>query len=106
MKKILYNFLFILIIASSCEDVLEKEPLGIISDAVVWNDEVLIDAYLTGVYTRMCVWDKDSWTEANARTWWKMDIDGISDEASDRGFGSWKRGSIKVDSSPLPWCNA
>ncbi|MGQ1947303.1 RagB/SusD family nutrient uptake outer membrane protein [Geofilum sp. OHC36d9] len=103
MKKLIYSFIFILVIASSCENVLDKEPLDIISDAAVWNDEVLIDSYLTGVYTRMCVWDKDSWTEANARTWWHMDIDGISDEASDRGLGSWKRGSIKVNSNPLPW---
>ncbi|MGY5851424.1 RagB/SusD family nutrient uptake outer membrane protein [Salegentibacter sp. F14] len=35
----------------SCEDPLEKAPLGIISDAQVWNDEALADAYLTHLYS-------------------------------------------------------
>ncbi len=55
MKNIAYIFLLMLANAlSSCnKDVLEKEPLNIISDAVVWNDPVLINAYLAQCYSEM-----------------------------------------------------
>ncbi|MDT0678502.1 RagB/SusD family nutrient uptake outer membrane protein [Autumnicola musiva] len=49
------NKLIILFIAIvgfiSCEDPLDKEPLDIISDAQVWNDEDLVDSYLTHLYS-------------------------------------------------------
>lgn len=36
----------------SCEDYLDKEPLGLITDAVVWQDPALIDAYIANLYDR------------------------------------------------------
>jgi len=53
--KSIYNKisgLLLMIMIFSCNDVLEKEPLGLISDAVVWEDEALADAYLNDVYAR------------------------------------------------------
>ena len=35
---------------SCSEDILDKKPLGIISDASVWNDPALIDAYMTQLW--------------------------------------------------------
>jgi len=49
MKKYIL-ILFLLAGFYSCEDVLEKEPLGIISDSQVWSDESLVDAYLAHLY--------------------------------------------------------
>lgn len=54
MKRILeINTILILIIFSSCEKVLDKAPLDIISDEVVWNDPVLTNAYIVQVYSEM-----------------------------------------------------
>ena len=52
MKNFKYFIIiFLLTIAVvSCEDVLDKKPLGLISDADVWNDEALVDAYLNDIY--------------------------------------------------------
>ena len=46
MKRIIIYLPVFLLFLSSCEDVLDKKPLDIISDAVVWSDPVLVDAYL------------------------------------------------------------
>lgn len=54
MKNILYILLMMTYALSSCnKDVLDKKPLDIISDAVVWSDPALIDAYLTQCYGDM-----------------------------------------------------
>ncbi|WP_299667922.1 RagB/SusD family nutrient uptake outer membrane protein [uncultured Polaribacter sp.] len=50
-NKILFSVCILFIGLTSCEDVLDKEPLGIISDAQVWNDENLVDASLTHLYS-------------------------------------------------------
>lgn len=52
IKHILF-FLLVLLLAQSCQKkLLDKEPLDIISDAVVWNDPALTGAYLTNLYGR------------------------------------------------------
>ncbi len=54
MNKIKYILFFILIGLVGCQDYfLDKEPLDIISDAVVWDDPALIDAYLADLYYRV-----------------------------------------------------
>lgn len=50
MKKIIYITLGILFVFTSCDDVLEQEPLGLISDASVWQDENLVDTKLNELY--------------------------------------------------------
>ncbi|WP_108424488.1 RagB/SusD family nutrient uptake outer membrane protein [Flagellimonas amoyensis] len=42
-----------IIFMCSCEDVLEKEPLDLITDATVWKDPVLSDSYLDQCYAEM-----------------------------------------------------
>lgn len=51
MKKIAL-YLSLLFIVSAC-DIMDKSPLDIISEDVVWNDEALINAYIDGVYSEM-----------------------------------------------------
>jgi hypothetical protein len=53
MKKLLYIPVVLALIFSSCENVLDKAPLDIISDDVVWNDPVLVEAYIAQVYGEM-----------------------------------------------------
>lgn len=44
----------LLILFSAC-NVLDKEPLDVIPETIVWNDEKLVDAYLTGAYLNTTV---------------------------------------------------
>lgn len=54
MKKLLYSVLVVCWALPSCnEDVLEKKPLDIITNDVVWDDPALVDAYLANVYNEM-----------------------------------------------------
>lgn len=53
-------FFIINILCSCTESFLDKQPLDIISDAVVWNDEALIDAYLTQCYAEMYFFANES----------------------------------------------
>lgn len=49
--RIKYILIFTLALALiSCDDVLDKEPLDILSDNIVWTDPALIDAYIVQVY--------------------------------------------------------
>ena len=58
MKKIHIILISILCGLSSCTSVLDKEPLDIISDDVLWNDPVLIDNYLLQCYAEMCFFNE------------------------------------------------
>ncbi|MDD4362864.1 MAG: RagB/SusD family nutrient uptake outer membrane protein [Atribacterota bacterium] len=42
--------ILLILVTSSCEDALDKIPLTSYSDAVVWQDESLIDAYIFNTY--------------------------------------------------------
>ena len=73
----------------ACNDtVLDKQPLDIISDADVWKDKALIDAYLTRIYFEMnflanesggALWDGDAFAPVFA-------INEVSDEC----FPQWR----------------
>ena len=53
MNKIKILLLLSVFFFTACEDVLDKEPLDIISDATVWSDPVLMDDYLSQCYAEM-----------------------------------------------------
>ena len=64
MKKIHLLLLSIVLFITSCSDVLDKEPLDIISDAAVWSDPSLIDSYLDQCYAEMVfAWETRQGTE-------------------------------------------
>jgi len=52
MKNIKYIVLTAVLLFSvtGCEDILNKQPLDVVSDAIVWNDATLVDIYLANVY--------------------------------------------------------
>ena len=50
MKKYIYSFLLLSILILGCDKVLDKEPLDLITDQVVWKDPALIDAFLADLY--------------------------------------------------------
>jgi len=90
MKKIIS--LLVLISMGACfscnKDVLNKRPLSIISDADVFTDPALINAYLTQVYAEMTFLGNDCsgiGQEGDA-AWNAFDINDVSDES----FPQWR----------------
>lgn len=55
MKRIINKLLALLVIANllSCSDLLEKEPIGLMTDANMWNDENTAEAFLVTPYREM-----------------------------------------------------
>lgn len=53
MKSIKYILFLFLIFLQSCENILDMAPLDKISDADVWNNEVMVKAYVTDLYSRI-----------------------------------------------------
>ncbi len=102
------RFFFITIIAtllgfSSCSDLLEKEPIDIISDAVVWNDTRLVEAYLDQILSEMLFMFSESPWEGGigSHLWGMHDKICMSDEAR-HAFpwypvhATWGRGLLNV----------
>ena len=113
MKKIVYSVLILTGLLSSCtKDVLDKKPLDIISDAVVWSDPILIDAYLTQCYDEMGFINDIAYKEnpgrmdEGSRSWFALSTQtNISDECL-AGW-EWINGGIsywlRVDNTFGEW---
>lgn len=114
MKKINILLLISVFFFTACEDVLDKEPLDIISDAAVWSDPVLINDYLGQCYAEM----KFSWeTEYNAPLSTFSGVTGFytypfhmvySMQVSDEARRSWgpqafKTNLININGGRLEW---
>jgi hypothetical protein len=107
MKKIVYISFSILLIFSlfSCEEVFDKAPLDIMSDDVVWDDEILVNAYIVNVYSEMSFLFRDL---GNNTTYETNIYSMLSDEARD-GY-SWhkvtqlyKPGLTEETRNPIGW---
>lgn len=115
MKKITYIFLscLLLVLTSCTQDVLDKKPLDVISDATVWNDQGLIDAYLTNVYLKMPILTNespnlDAWDFGSGDMWnGPFIINEITDEAKRNWiFGqanNIKNSGITINGGILEW---
>jgi hypothetical protein len=115
MRKVISLIIFISISACfSCnKEVLNKKPLSIISDADVFKDPALINAYLTQIYYDMPVLGNDC--SANGPTdgdgsWHAFDINDVSDESFPQ-FRDWnpsnaftfKYGNLNINGGVLDW---
>lgn len=64
MRSIKYIFLLLIIVFQSCQDdVLERSPLDKIPGGDVWNDEIMMNAYVTNLYSRFpfFAFEQQSW---------------------------------------------
>ena len=110
MKKYIYVILITLLTFTSCNKVLDKEPLDIISDATVWNDQTLIEAYFNQCYVEMYVFDNESPYLLNGSGNYQMMymINNISDESkagvtwSNNAY-NFKFGNLKIQGGLLEW---
>lgn len=62
MKRKICVLSAIILLSSSCNSVLDKQPLDIISDAIVWDDQVLVDGLLSQQYEFTPVLTQDATT--------------------------------------------
>lgn len=116
MKNLNYIFLMITLSLLSCnKDVLEKQPLDIISDAVVWKDPALIDAYLNNCFGEMgFINDVDysstkpwygyqgSWFELATQTNCADECT-VGWEGYDPGYSGFKSFMIRADRTFAEW---
>ena len=114
MKKTINIFLivFLMVITSCKKDVLDKVPLDIISDDVVWKDPALINAYLTECYAETYVFSNVSVDNSWNNLWngdagyASMYINQVSDEAKLGYTGNgyyYKLGQLKIQGGLLEW---
>ncbi|PUZ26742.1 Starch-binding associating with outer membrane [Chitinophaga costaii] len=113
MKKII-PLIFLISLGFSCnKQVLNKKPLDIISDADVFKDPALINAYLTQIYYDIPVFGNDC--NASGPTdgdggWHAFDINDVSDESFPQ-FRDWnpsnafsfKYGNLNINGGLLDW---
>lgn len=113
MKKIVFIFIFVFSLAVSCnKQVLNKQPLDIISDEDVWNDKALINAYLTHIY-----YDMPWLANESGGNGWSGDgfyAEFEVNEVSDECFPQWrdwnpsnafkyKYGNLNISGGLLDW---
>tara|TARA_R110002050_G_scaffold70899_4_gene152686 strand:+ start:8840 stop:10639 length:1800 start_codon:yes stop_codon:yes gene_type:complete len=118
MKRIFYIMVVVTLLVSCSEDILDKKPLDLITDADVWQDEVLMDAYLTNAYLKMYILKNETpntRTPGSSSTNWfdSEDWNGpfIVNEVSDESKGNWivgqsrtaKTQGLKIGGGILEW---
>ena len=111
MKNLMYIFLCLLLVFTSCiDDVLDRKPLDIVSDGVVWEDPALIDAYLTNVYLMMPILTNETPNISGGSQ--RLDWNGpfIINELSDESKRGWIAGQantkmtgMRINTNILAW---
>lgn len=108
MKKLVYIFISLLL-TSCIDDILDKQPLDIISDSQVWGDQALIDAYLTNVYLEMYILLNETPNQdwASSEDWnGPFIINELSDECKRNwihGQSGNKLWGIRINTNILAW---
>ena len=102
MKKIHIILISILCGLSSCTSVLDKEPLDIISDDVLWNDPVLIDNYLLQCYAEMCFFNEMPY--GATQDWFNcMYATGFADESTSAWTQTPKTHWLNISGGDWDW---
>lgn len=111
MKKLQRIILFfIVIVATSCtKDVLDKKPLGLITDQTVWQDQVLIESFLSQIYFE-CQFMENDQNQMNGdvlNDWFgRLMINEVSDECYTQWVPIWssfKWGNLTISGGLLEW---
>ena len=115
MKTKICILLIAVLSVLSCEDILDKKPLDIISDKDVWNDQTLISGYLAGCYLYMSILTSETPTprhegwESTEDWWGPYVIHEISDEAKVSGIflpnemTAMKVNGLRINGGLLEW---
>lgn len=98
LKNILFISASVLVLSSCTDNLLDREPLNIISDSQVYTDKTLADAKLTQAYTQMCVMINECPRLNNPKNgYWETTSDDwngpfIINEIADEGVSNWIKG--------------
>tara|TARA_R110002050_G_scaffold300717_1_gene471806 strand:- start:12319 stop:14139 length:1821 start_codon:yes stop_codon:yes gene_type:complete len=117
MKKITFILFVGVLILSACQDdILDKEPLDIIGDNIVWNDLNAIEAHLAGSYSMMSIFENetpDKYVGIRPGVGWTLEaqvgamlINNISDEATWAFYNHWSNfrfNGITINGGLLEW---
>jgi hypothetical protein len=125
MKKIIYSLLLVFLVITSCQNnILDKQPKDLITDATVWSDPVLIDAFLTMQYSLTTVMENEtatyieSWSAGSPvdKAWdiyqsehgyGPLVINNIADEGKGGweivGSSGYKAGGLNINGGLLEW---
>ncbi len=111
MRKLFSLCIITIVLFTSCaRDVLNKKPLDLITDDIVWNDQALLDAYLTAGYMDMFVFDNDNdhHISSTGQHFNMMMVNGVSDESRFNhtfagNANSFKNGGLKISGGLLEW---
>lgn len=116
LNKIIIGMMVLVSFASCSKELLDKKPLDIITNDVVWGDQALIDAYLTGAYSSMYVFENDndhhiSSSDASGGHFTVFAVNEVSDEAASTHTWSfnangYKNGGLKIGGGLLEWWDA
>lgn len=110
MKRTIHIFLILSLLLSSClKDVLDKQPLDSIPDEEIWQDQTLIDGYLTNVYLQMYMLTNETPDkEGSSSDDWNGPF--IVNELSDECMRNWiwgqsqaKTNGITITGGVLDW---
>jgi len=94
---------FLCVAMISC-DILDKKPLDMISDDVVWDDPTLVDAYMTAQYAEMTVFKMDQPQYIGGGWAWKGSFQYVMDVTDEMtapvwdlaGSTGWRNGSLSI----------
>ena len=109
MRKTIIFLLISALFFTACEDVLDKQPLDIISDATVWSDPVLIDDYLNQCYAEMVFLHETQYggtskLEKGLYTWFEQTHSiTIADEARFGWVAAPKSHWISISGGVMEW---
>ena len=119
MKKITKTFAAILMLTlmiSCSKELLDKKPLDIITSDVVWKDQALIDADLTGAYSDMYVFEHDNShhitsSDGAGGHFTLFATNCVSDEAWSThtwsfNANAYKNGGLRINGGLLEWWDA
>jgi len=111
MKKIWILALGVLFTTACQDELLDKQPLDIISENVLWQDATLVEAYLTEQYAQTPTLVQDAWevaTPATTSANWSKYLGGafyfnsLSDESKNNwtlggsGPSNYKNGGLRI----------
>lgn len=109
MKRLLYIIIVTIGISSCAKNVLDKVPLDIISDAVVWNDPILMDAYLAETWadTYVLVNEVNGNGINNGKGWfqitWPNKIGGESKVNWGGNINAFRNGNLNIGGGLFEW---
>lgn len=116
MKKSILSFSLLIVSCLgfiSCEmDILDKKPLDLISEDIVWNDGNLIDSYIARQYLNIDIFRFDA-PDPNGYGYWAQQggfsfVTNVSDEVGPAVWGltnsqSYKTGGLNSTGGLLEW---